>query len=289
MTVEPADPAFAALGDWLDRAWAQTPELRDVVVEGARIACRCWGGDDPAKPGLVLVHGYRASACWWDHIAPHFARDYRVVAFDFSGMGDSDWRDAYSYASHAAELLGVIDALGFARPAVVAHSFGTVVSLYAARVAPERFSRFILVDGYPSVTSPVPERPQHFYPDRAAVRARYRLIPPGRWPEPRIMAYLAERSWRQTPEGWTWKFDAGAAPWVNHEERPADLGDVTVPVDFVYAELTEIIPAERLARIRDWLPSCRASVMVPLSHHHVMIEQPLALVAVLNALLAVPA
>lgn len=286
MTDHHADPAFAALGEWLDRAWEQTPEVCRIAVAGASIACRCWGGDDPAKPGLVLVHGYRASAQWWDHVAPSFARDYRVAAFDFSGMGDSDERETYSYAAHASELLGVIAALGFDRPVVVAHSFGTVVSLFAARVAPEVISRLILVDGYPSLTGIVPERPQHFYPDREALLARYRLIPPGRWPDPRVMAYLAQCSGREMAQGWTWKFDARSASWINAEEKPADLGHVAVPVDFVYGEFTEIIPAERIARIRDWLPTCRATVMIPMSHHHIMIEQPLSLIAALAVLLA---
>jgi hypothetical protein len=36
------------------------------------------------------------------------------------------------------------------------------------------------------------------------------------------------------------------------------------------------------------MPACGAPIIVPLSHHHIMIEQPVGLVAALNGLLAHP-
>jgi pimeloyl-ACP methyl ester carboxylesterase len=114
------------------------------------------------------------------------------------------------------------------------------------------------------------------------------LIPAGGWPDPRIMRRLAKDSIRATPRGWTWKFQSDAVISLNQDKVPDDLGHVPVPVDFVYGEYTEIIPGERIAAIRRWLPTSAAPVIVSACHHHVMIEQPIALVGILSALLSRP-
>ena len=101
-----------ALGNWLTTQWAHTPRAFQVEVEGARIACLGWNMDSVFLPGLVLVHGFRAHARWWDHIAPSFTDRYRVVALNLSGMGDSDRREAYSRAQNGREILAVAAACG---------------------------------------------------------------------------------------------------------------------------------------------------------------------------------
>ena len=59
-----------------------------VSVAGADIHFVAWG--EPGRRGLVFVHGGGAHAHWWTHVAARFAGDFRVVALDLSGHGDSD-------------------------------------------------------------------------------------------------------------------------------------------------------------------------------------------------------
>jgi pimeloyl-ACP methyl ester carboxylesterase len=125
------------------------------------------------------VHGFRATGQWWDHIAPHFADRFRVVAIDLSGMGDSGTRGTYSRALHGVEILEVIKALGLRQTTIAAHSYGTFASLCAARIDPDPINRMILIDGYPSPAGPIPETPQNYYRSKEEISARYRLIPPG--------------------------------------------------------------------------------------------------------------
>ena len=52
---------------------------------------------------------------------------YRVIAPDFSGMGDSEYRDAYTHAIFDAEVTGLVEALGHrpaARPSATASADG---------------------------------------------------------------------------------------------------------------------------------------------------------------------
>lgn len=286
------DPQHEAITSWLSDAWGQAPVVRAVDVEGASIRYRGWGLDDVAKPGLILVHGFMAHARWWDHIAPHFMDRYRVVAPDLSGMGDSDARPGYSRRQFARELLAVADHAGLGAVTIVAHSFGALSGLYACRASPERITRAIVIDAYvfrPERDEPFEARPSRFYPSREAAKARFRLGPPGLWPNPEILAYISYHSVVERPEGWTWKFDPMSRESIDAEkDLRGELRALPTPVDFIYGDRSEIVDAEALASLVAGMPSCGTPIAVPLCHHHVMIEQPFALVGILNALLANP-
>ena len=137
------DEAAAA---WLASMWAQPPRTFTTPVEGAAIACRGWNLDATHLPGIVLVHGFRAHAAWWDHIGPALAEDHRVLAPSLSGMGDSGRRDGYSRAQHGREVLAAARAAGIERPIIVAHSYGAITGLLACRTHPEQVRRIIVVD-----------------------------------------------------------------------------------------------------------------------------------------------
>ena len=91
---------------WFARAVKVPFASRKVTVAGSAIHYLAWG-DDESKPGLVLVHGNGAHAHWWSFLAPFFLEDYRVVAIDLSGAGDSDHRDHYTPEQFADEVLSV--------------------------------------------------------------------------------------------------------------------------------------------------------------------------------------
>jgi pimeloyl-ACP methyl ester carboxylesterase len=102
--------------EWFTRALAVPCESRYVNAGGAAIHYLLWNEHETHKPGLVFAHGFRAHARWWSFIAPFFIERFRVVSFDFSGMGDSGNRDEYTDENYTRDLLAVIDAVGFERP-----------------------------------------------------------------------------------------------------------------------------------------------------------------------------
>lgn len=278
---------------WLDQGWSVKPRLHAVDVQGAAVRYRAWGLDDTAKPGLLLAHGFIAHARWWDHIAPRFCDRYRVIAPDFTGMGDSDRRDDYSRRQYGRELIASARHAGFDQVTIIAHSFGSGPALHAAALAPELVTRAVLVD---SRLAPVPDtdgaarsiEPERQYPDRQTALERYRLTPPGAWPVPEIVDYIARHSLRQTDEGrWAWKFDPLAYRALGRREAlGGELRTLAVPVDFVHAADSEVVSPDDITLHLPRLPGNPSVVTVPLSHHHIMVEQPVGLVAALNGLLA---
>ena len=295
---------------WFAEAIAHKPESRFVTVNGARIHYLRWG--DAAKPGVLLVHGNAAHAYWWSFIAPFLARDYHVAALDLSGMGDSDWRapqgeqSGYAMETFAEEEMAVMaDAGMFAAlkpPVIVAHSFGGFVTMQAGAVYGDRLSGIVIIDS--PINPPVREgdgrggdprehkpRPHNVYPSLAAALARFRLMPPQICENLFLLDWVARHSLKEviTPDGepgFSWKFDP--AIW-----RHFSIGDTAVllkqtqcRVAVFRGEHSVLMPPRIGTYIFDLLDRAAPVVEIPEAQHHIMLDQPLALVAALRALLA---
>jgi pimeloyl-ACP methyl ester carboxylesterase len=280
-----------ATAQWLAAMWAQTPRLFGTEAEGCEIACRGWSLDATDRPGIVLVHGFRAHGAWWDHIGPALAEDYRVVAPTFSGMGDSGRRDTYSRALHGREMLAAGRAAGIDQPIVIAHSYGALASLLACRAHPGQVHRIIVLDSaLPTADEAlmqIPTQPLRTYPDRETAVSRFRLIPPGGWPQSDILRHIAEHSVAPLEDGrWGWKFDNDMPLSLNREDYRPDMLGVETPCDVIYGDRTEIYTPARRTVTAEIVPHCGALIALPAAHHHVMIEQPIALIAAIRSLLA---
>src|SRR5258708_15021154 len=94
----------------------------DVVANGVGIHYYRTGGE---KPPLVLAHGATDSGLCWSRVARALESEYDVILPDARGHGLSDApENGYTSGDHAADLAGLIDALGLPRPAVGGHSMG---------------------------------------------------------------------------------------------------------------------------------------------------------------------
>lgn len=121
----------------------------DFTVEnaGTTIACCEYAGPDVSSdaPALVCVHGACVDGVFFDGIARELACDYRVIAYDRRGCGESgDAADGrYDLTAQAADLQAVIEHVG-APTNVLAHSAGTLVALELLRTEPQLVARAIL-------------------------------------------------------------------------------------------------------------------------------------------------
>ncbi|GAB4576038.1 MAG: alpha/beta hydrolase [Anaerolineae bacterium] len=99
------------------------------------------GEGDP----LVLISGLGYDLWQWHRMVPLLAEDFQVVTFDNRGVGRSD-KPAGPYTADllAADTLGLMDALGLERAAVMGHSMGGFVAQAMALSHPERITRLIL-------------------------------------------------------------------------------------------------------------------------------------------------
>jgi len=81
-----------------------------VETNGIKLHYLDYPGDGPA---VVLAHGLTANCRSFDVVAGHLAPRLRVIAPDLRGRGASDKpATGYTMADHAADVLGLLDALG---------------------------------------------------------------------------------------------------------------------------------------------------------------------------------
>ena len=71
------------------------PVEKFVQVNGLRIHYLEWGS--PTAPPLILLHGIARVAHCFDHLAPHFAQRFHVIAVDLRGHGESSWHPQGAY------------------------------------------------------------------------------------------------------------------------------------------------------------------------------------------------
>lgn len=280
---------------WFTAAIAQEPDRSTIAVEGANIELLTWG--EIGKPGLLFLHGNGAHADWWSFIAPFFAKDWRVAAISWSGMGGSDWRQAYSAELFATEIFSAVEAAGLeaggVKPIVVGHSFGGFPTLYCAARHPERLRGVVLADTsiqppHKRWKGPPPRSGQgnRVYATIEEALTRFRLAPPQGCENLYIADYIARRSLKEVEGGWTWKFD----PDLWHNFRMPDLGrllpDIACPAAMLWGERSGLMGPETLDYMLEQLPEEVLLLPLPDADHHVMIDQPLAFVAGLRGLLA---
>ena len=122
-----------------------TPKEEWVDVGSLRLHYRDWGG---AGQPIVLLHGLASTCRIWDLVAPVLSRDFRVVALDQRGHGQSDKPDlGYDFDSVVGDLHGFAVALGLEQPVVVGHSWGADVALEYVVTHPSLAKGLCFVDG----------------------------------------------------------------------------------------------------------------------------------------------
>ncbi len=124
---------------------ADRPNDSFVSVKGNSLHYRDWGGDGQA---VVLVHGLASNCRIWDLVAPILSEEFRVVALDQRGHGESFKPDTgYDFATVVSDLDGFTDALGIRHPVIVGHSWGGDVALEYAIAYPNKVRGLCFVDG----------------------------------------------------------------------------------------------------------------------------------------------
>jgi len=116
-----------------------------VDVVGMRIAYIRSG----TGPPLVMLHGAPSDSRIWQWMVPDLSHDHTVVAWDAPGFGESsDIDDDWRAARFADALAAFIAELGFERPHLVGHSFGTMVALSMFQRHPALSASLVLIGGY---------------------------------------------------------------------------------------------------------------------------------------------
>jgi pimeloyl-ACP methyl ester carboxylesterase len=198
-------------------------------------------------PVIVFVHGIASSAATFDKVIPLLSDEYRCIAIDLLGFGDSPAPEGagYTIEEHVASIDETIRSLRLPAPFVlVGHSLGSLLCARYAALYPEHVSRLVLVSppiylrpseiGDPLVRSQVSaylrayefmRQNKEFTIDLATnVAQLFQLTG---------VLEVTERNW--TP------FMLSLEHCIESQTTVSDIAAVRVPIDVVYGALDQFI------------------------------------------------
>jgi pimeloyl-ACP methyl ester carboxylesterase len=141
------EPAFAV--DAAKLLETAQVHYRSEKIGNVEIAYREAG--DPARPTVLLLHGFPTSSHMYRNLIPELAERYHVLAPDYPGFGASSMPAAaefdYSFANIARIVRELLDRKGVDSYAVYLMDYGAPVGYRMFAAEPERVSGFIIQNG----------------------------------------------------------------------------------------------------------------------------------------------
>ncbi len=136
--------------DALDATLLDTVDADSVFVETNGVGLHTVQAGPEDGPLVVLLHGF--PDCWYGwhrQLGPLAKAGYRVVIPDQRGYNLSEKPagvDSYHIRELAADIVGLVDALGYEKAAIAGHDWGAAVAWWLALEYPERLSKLCIVN-----------------------------------------------------------------------------------------------------------------------------------------------
>ena len=117
-------------------------DLKYLDLHGDRVAYL----DEGSGEAIVLLHGIAGSSETWRSVMRPLSRNFRVVAPDLLGHGNSTTpRSDYSLGALAVLVRDLLDELGITRATIVGHSLGGGIAMQFIYQHPDYGQRLILI------------------------------------------------------------------------------------------------------------------------------------------------
>lgn len=274
------------------------PVDRFVAVNGLRIHYVEWGPPTalgtsiPDRPTLILIHGLDRVARTFDHVVPHFASRFRVIAYDMRGHGDSDWdRQArYRVEDHVGDLEGLVRQLQLRTITLWGNSTGARVAQVFAGRNPGLVARVISEDVGP-------ERPRQIadaYARRVQQEAQgwaseeeliATLLKGAGAAEAVVRPYVRHGTKRRADGRIVWKRDPNLVKGFVATDLWQYVRRIEAPILYVLGGRSTIVPLETQGELRKALPRVRI-VTIPDTGHYPSDEKPAEFLAIVDRFLA---
>jgi len=215
-----------------------------VAANGIRINVRERGTGDTT---LVFLHYYGGSSRTWNGVTADLSKDFRTVATDHRGWGESDApADGYEIADLAADTLGVIEALDLKSYVLVGHSMGGKTAQLLANRRPAGLKGLVLVAPSPPAGVQLPkeqmEAMTHAYDTRETVAFVRDNVLTGSQLSAELAEQVIEDSLRAAPQAKV------AWPQMAMREDIGSVASINVPTLIIGGERDKVDPPEVLQR-----------------------------------------
>jgi len=254
-------------------------------VDGRQVEANTGGRDfDPARPGVVLIHGAGMDRTVWSLQARHLAHHgYGVLAVDLPGHGLSEGPALATIADMADWVAALVRAAGLETAALAGHSMGAATALECAARHPDvvRAIALVGISEAMSVNPALLAAARDDVPAAADMIVTFSLGPvarlagavPGLWTRG-----ATERLLNNAPAGVLHTDFAACAHWTTGPESAAK---VRCPAVLVLGEFDRMTTPRSGRALAARIPGARVEVLAGVGHLH-MQEAPDALNAILR-------
>jgi pimeloyl-ACP methyl ester carboxylesterase len=130
--------------DEIASAAVKDVQLREVTLPSSVRLQYAETGRADGEP-IIMLHGYTDSWYSYSRVLPELAPKYRGISITQRGHGDSDRPGSYTGDDFAADVDGLMQALGIERATIVGHSMGSFVAQTVAIRYPHRVKKLVLI------------------------------------------------------------------------------------------------------------------------------------------------
>ncbi|QTM98348.1 alpha/beta fold hydrolase [Sediminibacillus dalangtanensis] len=111
---------------------------------------------------ILFAPGFGCDQSVWSRVSKSFEQDYRVILFDYVGMGKSDIKafdnDKYSTLDgYAQDVLDICEVLALKDAIFVGHSVGSMIGMLASLRQPDYFSSLMMIGPSPCYLNHPPD------------------------------------------------------------------------------------------------------------------------------------
>lgn len=244
-----------------------------TTVNGLKLHYVDWGGQ--GKPPMILLHGIARAAHFFDHIAPHFAQQYRVIAVDMRGHGESAWHPdgAYLVEDYTSDIEALIEQLGLRNLTLWGASTGGRVAQMIAGRHPDRTRAVIVEDVGAERPAEISNRRGNRMVREAEgwanveemlehVKAAY-----PRTPEP-ILRYQLQHGAKQGANGrLVYKRDPAILKGFIPTELWSTVSKIKAPILYVLGGASRTVPPEAQLELQMVLPHAKVVMLAGLGHY----------------------
>ncbi|MFJ8473231.1 alpha/beta fold hydrolase [Kitasatospora sp. NPDC094011] len=120
-----------------------TAVRRELTIDGRTLSYLDFGGT--GRP-LLALHGHLSEGAVWARLAAGLGDEWRVIAPDQRGQGESDRAADYSREGYLADIEALLDHLGLETAVLLGHSLGGINAYQFAARHPERVEAIVDVE-----------------------------------------------------------------------------------------------------------------------------------------------
>ena len=240
-----------------------TPDIQPTDeffnADGVRLHYADWRASSLDAPVMVLLHGLQDCARSWHFFAEAIRSDYRVIALDHRGHGDSAHAtpDTYGFRDYIADLEALVAHLRLDDFILIGHSAGARYAFVFAAEHPDLIHSLVVVDIDPDAVNPDSQgmfvrynTESDEWDSLAAVVERLRDRQPQSTDD--MLLHQAEVMTRELPDGRrVWKRDRRLLAAYQRPDLWEEWGSLAVPTLIVRGRQSNLLTHEVAVRMRE--------------------------------------